>query len=86
MANEKKRRLHVFVDQSSIELFAGDGEKVFTLLTYAGEDQTGIELFALRSGTKGQLYRMGTKEYLEYTKINPFLFAHYKNYYELCIE
>ncbi|WP_244863857.1 GH32 C-terminal domain-containing protein [Hallella multisaccharivorax] len=37
MVNEKKRRLHVFVDQSSIELFAGDGEKVFTLLIYAAK-------------------------------------------------
>lgn len=51
-ANERKLRLHIFVDQSSIEIFAGDGEKVFTLLTYAGEDQTGVELFALKSGTK----------------------------------
>ncbi|MFC2758900.1 GH32 C-terminal domain-containing protein [Hallella multisaccharivorax] len=37
LANEKKLKLHIFVDKSSIELFAGDGEKVFTLLIYAAK-------------------------------------------------
>ena len=36
----------IFVDKSSIEIFANDGKDVFTLLTYPGEAQTGIELFA----------------------------------------
>jgi len=50
-----KLRLHIFVDKSSIEIFANDGEDTFTLLTYAGDSQTGIELFALRPGTKYSL-------------------------------
>lgn len=50
-----KLRLHIFVDKSSIEIFANDGEDTFTLLTYAGDAQTGIELFALRPGTKYSL-------------------------------
>lgn len=45
-----KLRLRIFVDKSSIEVFANDGEDVFTLLTYPSEDQTGIETFALRPG------------------------------------
>lgn len=45
-------RLHVFVDQSSIEIFCNDGRDVFTLQTFPSERQTGIETFALRPGTK----------------------------------
>ena len=48
-------RLHIFVDKSSIEIFANDGKDVFTLLTYPGEAQTGIELFAQKKGTKMEL-------------------------------
>ena len=47
-----KLRLRIFVDKSSVEVFANDGEDVFTLLTYPSEDQTGIETFALRPGTE----------------------------------
>jgi len=47
--------LHIFVDKSSIEIFANDGKDVFTLLTYPGEAQTGIELFAQKKGTKMEL-------------------------------
>ena len=36
---------------SSIELFTNDGKEVFTLLTYPGETQTGIETFAENRGT-----------------------------------
>ncbi len=43
--------LHMYVDASSVEIFANDGREVFTLLTYAGERQTGIETYALRPGT-----------------------------------
>lgn len=46
-----KLRLHIFVDKSSIEVFANDGQDVFTLLTYPSDDQTAIETFALRPGT-----------------------------------
>ncbi|TXH57314.1 MAG: glycoside hydrolase family 32 protein, partial [Bacteroidia bacterium] len=48
-------RLRIFVDKSSIEIFANDGRDVFTLLTYPGEAQTGIELFAQKEGTKMEL-------------------------------
>ena len=43
--------LHFFVDKSSIELFANDGKDVFTLLTYPGSQQAGIQSFALNKGT-----------------------------------
>ncbi len=39
-------RLHIFVDQSSVEVFANDGECVMSVLTYPGEEQKGIELFS----------------------------------------
>jgi fructan beta-fructosidase len=44
-------RLHIYVDESSIEVFANEGMEVFTLLTYAGDAQTKIELFAEHAGT-----------------------------------
>lgn len=47
----KQIRMHFFVDKSSIELFTNDGKEVFTLLTYPGEKQTGIETFAESDGT-----------------------------------
>ena len=46
-----KLRLHFYVDKSSIELFTNKGKEVFTLLTYAGETQAGIETFAKNEGT-----------------------------------
>jgi fructan beta-fructosidase len=39
-------RLHMFVDESSIEIFTNDGKVVMTLLTYPGTNQLGIEVFA----------------------------------------
>lgn len=48
-------RLHIYVDKSSVEIFTNDGKEVFTLLTYPGETQTGIELFAQKKGTKMEL-------------------------------
>ncbi|WP_176146226.1 glycoside hydrolase family 32 protein [Parapedobacter luteus] len=39
-------KLHIFVDQASVEIFTNDGEVVFSAVTYPGENQTGIELFA----------------------------------------
>ncbi len=47
-----KLRLHFYVDRSSIELFANDGKDVFTFLTYPDDSQTGMEIFALKEGTK----------------------------------
>lgn len=45
--DKSKIDLHVFVDRSTVEIFANDGEQVFTLLTYAGMDQTGVSAFSL---------------------------------------
>ena len=39
------------ISMSSIELFANVGKEVFTLLTYPGETQTGIETFAENEST-----------------------------------
>lgn len=49
---DNKIRMHIFVDKSTIELFTNEGKDVFTLLTYPGEKQTGVELFAMKTGTK----------------------------------
>lgn len=49
---DNKIRLHFFVDKSSIELFTNQGKEVFTLQTYAGDRQTGIEIFALNKGSE----------------------------------
>lgn len=46
-----KIRFHIFVDKSSVEIFANDGKDVFSLLTYPSEKQNGIEIFSLRKGT-----------------------------------
>lgn len=43
--------LNIFTDKSTIEIFAEDGTKVFTLLTYASQAQTGVELFSQRGKT-----------------------------------
>lgn len=40
--------LRIFVDKSTIEIFAEDGKKVMTLLTYASPSQCGVEFFTLR--------------------------------------
>ena len=52
---DNKIRMHIFVDKSSIELFTNEGKDVFSLLTYPSEDQTEIQLFAMRKGTKMNL-------------------------------
>jgi fructan beta-fructosidase len=44
-------RLHIYVDASSVEVFTNDGKEVFTLLTYAGNAQTKIDVFAERPDT-----------------------------------
>ena len=46
-----KLRLHIFVDKSSVEIFAGDGRLVFSLLTFPGENQTGVELYSENGNT-----------------------------------
>lgn len=39
-------RLHVYIDQSSVEVFANDGKIVMSMLTYPGTNQSGIEVFS----------------------------------------
>lgn len=43
-------KLRIFVDKCSIEIFSEDGTSVFSLATFAGDNQTGFELFSLNSG------------------------------------
>lgn len=44
-------RLHIFIDQSSIEVFTNDGKQVLTALTYPGQSQPGIEVFSNSGNT-----------------------------------
>lgn len=39
-------RLHIFVDESSVEVFAGDGRTVLTSVILPDPESQGIELFA----------------------------------------
>lgn len=43
--------LTILADKSTLEIFVNDGEKVFSLLTYASEGQDGVELFSLRGNS-----------------------------------
>ena len=54
-AIDGKLNLRIFVDKSTVEIFAQDGRRVFTLLTFAAPDQTGIELFSQRGTTDVRL-------------------------------
>lgn len=61
-ASEHNRlRLRVFVDESVVELFADDGETVFTALIYPEGAADGIELFADKGSVairEASVYRM----------------------------
>ena len=46
-----KLRLHVYVDQSSVEVFTNKGKVVLSTLTYPGTSQTGLELFSSNGTT-----------------------------------
>jgi fructan beta-fructosidase len=46
LSNTKRVKLHIFVDRSSVEVFANDGEKVMTDRIYPPAGSTGIELYA----------------------------------------
>ena len=48
-------RLHIFVDRSSIEIFANNGEKVVSATTYASDNQLGLEAFAEGGNTSLKL-------------------------------
>lgn len=47
----RKLGLRIFVDRSTVEIFANDGEKTLTMLTYASKSQTGVEFFSQRGKT-----------------------------------
>lgn len=47
--------LRVFVDKSTVEIFANNGEKVMTLLTYPSESQTGASVYSHRGSTNLKL-------------------------------
>ena len=46
LSDTKRVKLHIFVDRSSVEVFANDGEKVMTDRIYPPAGSTGIELYA----------------------------------------
>ncbi|RIX48736.1 glycoside hydrolase family 32 protein [Paenibacillus nanensis] len=46
LPHEGRIKLHIFVDQSSIEVFANDGEAVLTDLIFPDPRSTGMELYA----------------------------------------
>ncbi len=48
----KRVKLHIFVDRSSVEVFANDGEKVMTDRIYPPPGSTGIELYSTGSAGK----------------------------------
>jgi len=50
--NTKRVTLHIFVDRSSVEVFANDGEKVMTDRIYPPPGSTGIELYSTGRGGK----------------------------------
>jgi fructan beta-fructosidase len=45
-------RLHVFVDQSSVEVFGDDGRTVITDLIFPAPEDDGLELYALNGGVR----------------------------------
>ncbi len=47
--------LTIFVDKSTIEIFVNNGERVFSLLTYAADGQDGMELFSLYGNSRVDL-------------------------------
>jgi fructan beta-fructosidase len=51
--NDTKRvKLHIFVDRSSVEVFANDGEKVMTDRIYPPSGSTGIEVYSIGGAGK----------------------------------
>ena len=52
LQSTKRIKLHIFVDRSSVEVFANDGEKVMTDRIYPPPGSDGIELYAKGSGGK----------------------------------
>jgi len=50
--NNGSLRLHIFIDRSSIEIFANNGEKVVSATTFAADTQSGLETFSEGGNTK----------------------------------
>ncbi|MDE7396993.1 MAG: glycoside hydrolase family 32 protein [Muribaculum sp.] len=50
--NNAPLEMKIFVDNTTIEIFADGGKKVFTLLTYAAPGQAGAECFSLNGNTE----------------------------------
>ena len=48
-------KLHIFVDKCCVEIFSEDGTSVFSMATFAADDQTGLELFSHDNGTRYRL-------------------------------
>jgi len=46
LSDTKRVKLHIFVDRSSVEVFANDGEKVMTDRIYPPPESTGIEVYS----------------------------------------
>jgi len=46
LSDTKRVKLHIFVDRSSVEVFANDGEKVMTDRVYPPAGSTGIEMYS----------------------------------------
>lgn len=49
---DRRLKLHILVDTSSIEVFAGEGEAVITDLIFPGEKDQGLEIYALQGSVK----------------------------------
>ncbi len=49
-AKNGKVRLHIYVDQSSIEVFANDGELTMTALMFPSPESLGVQLFSENGG------------------------------------
>jgi fructan beta-fructosidase len=52
LENRASMKLHVFVDRSSVEVFANDGERVLSDRVYPPMGSDGIELYAKGTGAK----------------------------------
>lgn len=51
-AENGKLKLHLFVDQSSVEVFTNEGKIVLSTVTYPSPSQTGIQLFSEKGTTQ----------------------------------
>ena len=51
-SSESRIKLHVFVDASSIEIFAADGALLLTVLTFPSGANRGLEFLGAGMGTK----------------------------------